>query len=45
VGMRARARSAGGELELKSQPGQGVTIEVWAPLGSRDAAQMEQETR
>jgi signal transduction histidine kinase len=32
-GMRARARSAGGELELKSQPGAGVTIEVRAPLG------------
>jgi signal transduction histidine kinase len=31
-GMRARARSAGGELELKSQPGVGVTIEVRAPL-------------
>jgi signal transduction histidine kinase len=31
-GMRARARSAGGELELKSQPGSGVTIEVRAPL-------------
>lgn len=32
IGMRARARSAGGELELRSQPGKGVTIEVWAPL-------------
>jgi signal transduction histidine kinase len=31
-GMRARAHSAGGELTLKSQPGSGVTIEVWAPL-------------
>src|SRR5579862_1964469 len=31
-GMRARARSAGGELEFKSQPGAGVTIEVRAPL-------------
>lgn len=30
-GMRARARSAGGELKLESKPGQGVTIEVWAP--------------
>ncbi len=30
--MRARARSAGGEMELQSQPGAGVTIEVWAPL-------------
>jgi signal transduction histidine kinase len=31
-GMRARARSSGGDLELKSQPGAGVTIEVRAPL-------------
>jgi len=30
-GMRARARSAGGELTLKSEPGGGVAIEVWAP--------------
>ena len=32
TGMRARARSAGGELELTSKPGLGVAIEVWAPL-------------
>jgi len=32
-GMRARAQSAGGELEVKSQPGAGVTIEVRAPMG------------
>jgi len=32
TGMRARARSAGGELTLESQPGEGVTIQVWAPL-------------
>jgi signal transduction histidine kinase len=30
-GMRARARSAGGELKLTSKAGEGVTIEVWAP--------------
>jgi signal transduction histidine kinase len=32
-GMRARARSAGGELELKTDRG-GVTVEVWAPIHS-----------
>ncbi len=32
IGMRARARSAGGEMKLTSQPGAGVAIEVWAPL-------------
>jgi signal transduction histidine kinase len=32
-GMLARARSAGGEMELKSTPGGGLTIEVHAPLG------------
>jgi signal transduction histidine kinase len=31
-GMRARARSAGGELKVTSRPGAGVTIEVWAPV-------------
>ena len=30
-GMRARARSAGGELTFTSSPGKGVTIEAWAP--------------
>jgi signal transduction histidine kinase len=33
-GMRARAHSAGGELKLESKPGQGLTIEVWAPRAS-----------
>ncbi len=31
-GMRARARSAGGELAIKSSPDGGVTIDVAAPL-------------
>lgn len=31
IGMRARARSLGGEFTTHSTPGQGVTIEVWAP--------------
>ncbi len=31
-GMRARARSAGGEMHFKTQPGAGLTIEVSAPL-------------
>ena len=44
IGMRARARSAGGELELISQPGHGVTIEVWAPLSTPEHAPVEQET-
>jgi signal transduction histidine kinase len=37
-GMRARARSAGGELTFTSGPGQGVRIEVWAPLIAPKAA-------
>jgi signal transduction histidine kinase len=44
IGMRARARSAGGELDLKSQPGKGVTIEAWAPLSAHQTARIEQET-
>jgi len=31
VGMRARARHAGGELTIRSAPAQGVTIDVWVP--------------
>jgi signal transduction histidine kinase len=34
--MRARARSAGGQLDLKSEPGKGVTIEVYAPLAVQE---------
>jgi signal transduction histidine kinase len=31
-GMRARARSAGGDLKVRSRPGEGVLIEVRVPL-------------
>jgi len=31
IGMRARARSAGGDMEIRSRPGEGVLIEVQAP--------------
>lgn len=32
IGMRARARSAGGDVTVRSRPGQGVVIEVRAPI-------------
>jgi signal transduction histidine kinase len=32
IGMRARARSAGGDVTVQSRPGQGVLIEVRVPL-------------
>src|SRR5690242_1320692 len=32
IGMRARARSAGGDVSVSSRPGQGVLIEVRVPL-------------
>jgi signal transduction histidine kinase len=32
IGMRARARSAGGDMEIRSRPGEGVLIEVRVPL-------------
>jgi two-component system sensor histidine kinase UhpB len=38
VGMRARARSAGGELHISSQPGHGVTIEAIFPFRERKEA-------
>jgi signal transduction histidine kinase len=31
IGMRARARSAGGDMTVRSEPGEGVRIEVRAP--------------
>jgi signal transduction histidine kinase len=31
IGMRARARSAGGDMTVRSRPGEGVRIEVRAP--------------
>lgn len=39
-GMRARARSAGGKVEIKSERGRGVTIEVNAPA-AKDAPASE----
>jgi two-component system sensor histidine kinase UhpB len=33
IGMRARARSAGGDVDIRSRPGQGVLIEVLVPVG------------
>jgi two-component system sensor histidine kinase UhpB len=32
IGMRARARSAGGDVNVRSSPGEGVLIEVRVPL-------------
>jgi signal transduction histidine kinase len=32
IGMRARARSAGGDVSVHSRAGEGVLIEVWVPL-------------
>ena len=31
IGMRARARSAGGDMDIRSRPGEGVLIEVRVP--------------
>ena len=38
-GMRARARSAGGEVRLISPPVGGLTIEVWVPISKPAAAE------
>jgi signal transduction histidine kinase len=32
IGMRARARSAGGDVTVRSRPGEGVSIEVRVPI-------------
>jgi signal transduction histidine kinase len=39
VGMRARARNAGGDFRLRSVPGQGVRIEITVPATSRSHEQ------
>ena len=36
IGMRARARSVGGDLDVRSQAGQGVEIEVRVPAGGAE---------
>jgi signal transduction histidine kinase len=36
IGMRARARSVGGDLSVRSKPGQGVEIEVRVPAGGAE---------
>jgi signal transduction histidine kinase len=38
VGMRARARSAGGELNIASNPGSGTLIEASFPYRAREEA-------
>jgi signal transduction histidine kinase len=38
IGMRARARSAGGDTTVRSRPGEGVLIEVRVPLGDETDA-------
>jgi len=35
IGMRARARSAGGDVSVRSRPGEGVVIEVRVPVKAR----------
>ena len=46
VGMRARARTAGGTLKVMSTPGQGVTIEVELPVEkTQNASQNPHLTR
>jgi signal transduction histidine kinase len=39
IGMRARARSTGGELHLRSSNGQGLQIEVHVPGGPKEHAE------
>ncbi len=39
VGMRARARSAGGELKIVTAPGKGLAVEAVIPFAGRGAAE------
>jgi signal transduction histidine kinase len=42
AGMRERARLAGGDLSVESEPGEGCVISAWVPAG---AAPRQRETR
>jgi len=42
IGMRARARSAGGDMTVRSRPGEGVRIEVCAPVTAQQASGREE---
>lgn len=44
VGMRARARLAGGFLSLKSQPGRGTTVEARVPIRGRADDEKDQNS-
>jgi signal transduction histidine kinase len=33
AGMRERARLAGGDLSIESEPGEGCVVSVWIPAG------------
>jgi signal transduction histidine kinase len=44
VGMRARARSAGGRLTVDSRPGKGVSITVEIPLKHANYAAQDQNS-
>jgi signal transduction histidine kinase len=34
--MKTRARNAGGDLEITSEPNNGTTILVWVPFGVQE---------
>ncbi len=44
TGMRARARSAGGEFKLRTSPGHGVRIEVRLPRAAKSHAKEDSST-
>ena len=35
AGMRERARLAGGDLSVESEPGEGCVVSAWVPAGAR----------
>jgi len=39
VGMRERARLVGGDLEVESEPGEGLTLSAWVPIGVTPGAE------
>ncbi|MDY7094715.1 MAG: sensor histidine kinase [Acidobacteriota bacterium] len=41
AGIRDRVEIFGGKLQIRSQPGEGATMEIWLPLGSGAASSVD----
>lgn len=45
LGMKERANAVGGKLELRSEPGRGTLVRMWAPLEAADTSRTPEDDR